>query len=715
MEPTEHDQRAHADPGDGESFARAGDLDRALRDVFGFEGLRAGQDEVIGDVMAKRPVVAVMPTGAGKSLCYQLPAVVLGEGGGLTLVVSPLIALMKDQVDALQRCGVAVAALTSAASPEAQSEILEGIRAGLYTLVYVAPERFRSPRFLDALGAIGDRLSLLAVDEAHCISEWGHEFRPDFRRLGDAIKTLSPPRLVALTATATPAVRDDIAAQLGLASPSLRVRGFDRPNLCFRVEPAGGVRDKETRIREHVRRRRGGTALVYAATRKNAERYAEALAGAGMRARAYHAGQGDEARKQTQDDFMHGGLDAIVATNAFGMGVDKADIAVVIHADLPRSAEAYYQEAGRAGRDGTRADCVLLFNPADARLQEFLIDSSHPSGEVLRAVWKHLRDRPGASADPEAMRRHIPGEPPAATLRSAQRALLRHGFLRDEGDALIACRPDPQAGFPPLDPEALARRAEIERGKLRVMMDYAYHAGCRRHFILEYFGDPDRGRPDASCDACDNCLGQGGAEPPSPELEYEVRALLAVVSALGGRLGRARAAAIAAGAETEARFQDLPEYGILPDRKPQKLVATLRALEGAGLIETLPGDYPTIRATERGEAVASGREDASSVRLVMPAQTAGNKRKARAKAEQASGPLTDPRSREVAKALRELRGRLAAEQAVPPYVVFSNKTMEAIARALPTSKAELADIPGIGRNRLDAYGDAIVEVVTGSA
>ncbi len=690
--------------------ASAGDLDRTLRDVFGFAELRPGQKETIADVMAGRPVVAVMPTGAGKSLCYQLPAVVLGEQGGLTLVVSPLIALMKDQVDGLRARGVATAALTSASSPEEQSEILEGVRAGLYSLVYVAPERFRSGRFLAALAALGDRLALLAVDEAHCISEWGHEFRPDYRRLGEAVAELSPPRLIALTATATPEVRSDIAAQLGLDAPSFRVRGFDRPNLRFFVEPSGGPRDKEARLVEHVRRRGRGTAVVYATTRKNAERYAEALSRAGMRACAYHAGQPDEDRKRRQEAFMGGALDAIVATNAFGMGVDKADVAVVVHADLPRSAEAYYQEAGRAGRDGKPAECVLLFNPADARLQEFLIDSSYPSAELLRAVWKRLRDEPFASTDPDSLRNALPGEPSAPAVRSSIRILLRHGFLRDEGDRLAAARPEPESGFPPLDPDALARRAEVERGKLRAMLDYAYFPGCRRRFLLDYFGDAARESAADNCGGCDNCLGAGHAAGLSEQQQYEVRALLAVVSALGGKLGRTRAAAIAAGSSDEERFADLPEYGLLPNANPRQLVQILRALEGAGFIEVEPGDYPTIRTTARGEAIASGHEDISSLRLLIHGGAGGATRRAK-KAEEPRGPLTDPRSREAARRLRELRGELAAENGVPAYVVFSNRTLEAIARALPATKSELSDLPGIGPGRLDAYGDAILETL----
>src|SRR5215470_2314399 len=436
-------------------------LSRALG-AFGHSALRPGQAEVIRDVLSGRPVVAVMPTGAGKSLCYQLPAVVLAERGHITLVVSPLIALMKDQVDALTAVGVPAVALTSAAGADEQRDILDGIRAGIYTLIYVAPERFRSPRFVDALRATAGRLGLIAIDEAHCISEWGHDFRPEYRRLGDAVQLLGPPRIAAFTATATPEVRRDIAAQLALASPALHVRGFDRPNLHYAVERVGGGDDKSSVLVERIRTRDGGVALVYAATRKNAEKYASALKLAGMRAQVYHAGLEDEVREKAQDVFMAGQLDVIVATNAFGMGVDKRDIRLVVHADIPRSPEAYYQEAGRGGRDGKPTRCVLLFNHADIRLQEFLIEASFPSAEILRGLWKLLRDRPNLGEltpyDDELearLRRNLGVEVSNASMGAAIRILERHGMLRRDDERLAAVRPEPGI-FPVLDVQSLA-------------------------------------------------------------------------------------------------------------------------------------------------------------------------------------------------------------------------------------------------------------------
>ena len=613
--------------------APTGALDHALAGVFGFATLRPGQADVIADVLAGRPVVAVMPTGAGKSLCYQLPAVVLGARGGVTLVVSPLIALMKDQVDALTARGVPAAALTSAASPGEQREILDGLRTGVYTIVFVAPERFKSPRFVDALTACGDRLQLIAIDEAHCISEWGHDFRPDYRRLGDAVRALRPPRLAAFTATATPEVRDDIAEQLAMTAPRFHVRGFDRPNLTYAVERVKGIDEKTRRLVQLARTRDGGVALVYAATRKNAEKYGEALERAGMRVRVYHAGLDDRTRDDAQDAFMAGKLDAVVATNAFGMGIDKADIRLVVHADIPRSPEAYYQECGRGGRDGRPTRCVLLFGAGDVRLQEFLIDASYPSAEVLRGLWKLLREEPqlGAAGEDGLVKR-LPGEPHASAVGTALRILERHGLLAADGSGWVAVRPEPGA-YPPLDVEALRRRAELERGKLRAMVDYAWTARCRRQVVLAYFGDEDWQDAGKKCGACDVCdaIATGGAA-----LDHGTRTavlgLLGLVATLRGRFGRTRVAALACGADDDERFADLPGRGCLRGWSQKDTLDLLRVLEGGGLIEATRGEYPTVIATRRGLEVAGGLLEVDGLGLRVTRGAAAGKARTRPRA-----------------------------------------------------------------------------------
>jgi ATP-dependent DNA helicase RecQ len=615
------------------SGARDGGADVLPRALarFGHTSLRPGQADVIADIFAGRPVIGVMPTGAGKSLCFQLPAVVLGERGGVTLVVSPLIALMKDQVDGLRARGISAVALTSQAGADEQREILDGIRAGIYTLVYVAPERFRSSRFTDALREIAGTIALVAIDEAHCISEWGHDFRPDYRRLGQAIAELKPPRLAAFTATATPEVRDDIAVQLGVTGARVHVHGFDRPNLHFGVHKAGGAADKIEQLAELVRLRDGGVALVYAATRKNAETYAHALKKAGMRARVYHAGLENEIREKAQDRFMSGALDVIVATNAFGMGVDKSDIRLVVHADIPRSPEAYYQEAGRGGRDGKPTRCVLLFNHGDIRLQEFLIDASYPSAELLRGLWKLLQGRPqlgkldGRGGDDELELRLKPHLPEAsnATIGAAIRILERHGMLVRDAEQLAASRPPPGA-FAPLDVESLARRAEVERKKLRTMVDYAYNPRCRRQLILEYFGDADWMDRSRRCGACDACDAIARGQPPAAISDDDARAIrgvLALIGTLHGRFGRTRIASLANGTDDDARFSELPERGCVRGWSQKQVLDLVRALEGAQLVEASRGEYPTLSTTRRGDLVATGKLATDELGVQMPTVT----------------------------------------------------------------------------------------------
>jgi ATP-dependent DNA helicase RecQ len=607
-----------------------GALARALA-RFGHDSLRPGQADVVTDVLAGRPVVAVMPTGAGKSLCYQLPAVILGESGGVTLVVSPLIALMKDQVDSLTARGVPAAALTSQASPEEQREILDGLRAGLHTLLYVAPERFRSPRFVDALRSLGDRLQLVAIDEAHCISEWGHDFRPDYRRLGQVVAELQPARIAAFTATATPEVRRDVGEQLGMAQPRFHVRGFDRPNLHYAVEKVGGAASKSERLIELVRMRESGVALVYTATRKNAERYAADLKSAGMRVLVYHAGLDDRVRERAQDTFMAGKLDVIVATNAFGMGVDKSDIRLVVHADLPRSPEAYYQEAGRGGRDGGATRCVLLFNHGDARLQEFLIDASYPSAEVLRTAWKLLREEPSLGdmdGIDERLRGKLPGEPHVSVVSSALRILERHGCVRSENDHWVASRPDPSI-HPALDVAQLGRRAEVERGKLKTMLEYAYWSRCRRQYVLDYFGDVEWSDRDRTCGACDTCdaVASGVKVGLSKDEQDAIRGVLLLVGSLSGRFGRTRIATIANGTDEDERFADLPERGCLRGWTQKDILDLLRSLEGAGLLEVSRGEYPTVNTSRRGDQVAVGRIDATELGIQMPVARSRGARK----------------------------------------------------------------------------------------
>jgi len=362
------------------------DLEQTLHGRFGLEQFRPGQREVIENVLQGRDVLCVMPTGGGKSLCYQLPAVVLP---GLTLVVSPLIALMKDQVDALIQRGIRATLINSTLDPSEQRARIMEVEAGLYDLVYVAPERFRSGRFVEVMARV--RPALLAVDEAHCISEWGHDFRPDYAKIGLARKRLGSPPCIALTATATDIVRRDIADQLDLRDPAIFVTGFDRPNLTYAAENARRETDKLA-VLARTLEECPGPAIVYASSRARCESVAEHLRRELRRdAVVYHAGLTREERHDAQERFMHGGAEVVVATNAFGMGVDKPDIRSVVHYNMPGTLEAYYQEAGRAGRDGAPARCVLLFAPGDRILQERFIENEYPPAEVVFRIYDFLR------------------------------------------------------------------------------------------------------------------------------------------------------------------------------------------------------------------------------------------------------------------------------------------------------------------------------------
>jgi len=569
----------------------------ALRTHFGFDDFREGQDEVIAAVLAGDDAIVVMPTGGGKSLCFQLPAL-MREGP--TVVISPLIALMKDQVDALAERKIPATFVNSSIGFEEQTARIRGLRRGDFKLVYVAPERFRSDRFVEALRETS--VSLFAVDEAHCISHWGHDFRPDYLRLADAARRLGRPQIVALTATATAEVRSDIASNLGIESARHFIAGFDRPNLALRVVHTATEKEKLRQAADVVRAARA-SGIVYVATRKSVDSVVNKLKASGINAAGYHAGLSDGARASTQEKFMASELDAIVATNAFGMGIDKRDIRFVIHYHMPGSIEAYYQEVGRAGRDGEPAECTLFFNYADTRFQQFFIDGAYPPPDFILDVYRavvrlgkgrhdvsarDLAERAGLKNDMAvssalyileraghiergasseqyasieftdtgiaaamsgdggsgalgdrlllALGSRLPragrivqvslsdlgrdGNISLAQVRKGLTQLESRGHLEfkpvyvDRGIALLD---DPPAQALRLDRGELARRAAAEQRKLRRMVDFAYHHGCLREYVLRYFGDRKR---IGACGTCSGCAGDTRSRRPQRASEY---------------------------------------------------------------------------------------------------------------------------------------------------------------------------------------------------
>jgi ATP-dependent DNA helicase RecQ len=599
----------------------------SLRQHFGFEDFREGQREVIGSILEGKDAVVVMPTGSGKSLCYQLPAMILD---GVTLVVSPLIALMKDQVDALRARGLPATFINSSIPEPEQRARIDALRRREHKLVYIAPERFRSSRFNAALQQIP--ISLFAVDEAHCISTWGHDFRPDYLRLRNVIKSLNKVQTLALTATATPYVRSDIIQQLGLNRPQTFVSGFDRPNLAIEVVHTERVREKITRIR-NLAKQINGSGIIYASTRKAVEDVGAKLKAVDLKVSEYHAGMSDALRIRAQDDFMSGRTQMIVATNAFGMGIDKPDIRFVVHYQMPGSIEAYYQEIGRAGRDGLPSTCVLLFNYADKNTHDFFIEGSYPDISVIKQVYDSLAATELKRIEfstPEIARRV--GATNEMAVQSALYVLERAGHIQRTAPALNRGGRGAQQGRSiimldsapveklRIDPAEVSRRGELERRKLRAMIDFCYTDRCYRAHILNYFGDR---KSERLCGTCGNCSPNTNA-PVSSAPVYSspgiltddellrVRKILACAKRMNGRFGKKMLVSTLRGSVAKqvltARLNELSTYGLLRDMAQDELETYIDALVAARCLRVKPGAYPTISTTDLGDRVMREQE-----------------------------------------------------------------------------------------------------------
>ena len=454
-----------------------------LQEKFGFPDFRGGQERVL-TALGQNDVLAVMPTGSGKSMCYVLPALITSR----TLVVSPLIALMQDQVESLTAAGVPAAFINSTLSREEQNKNYRDFIYGRVNLLYVAPERFTNQMFVDGLRKAGIRL--LAIDEAHCMSQWGHDFRPDYLRLGAVRERLGSPRTLALTGTADPKVQADITRNLGLNDTATTVvTSVDRPNLQFRVVTISWADEGVEWLLNYLRGKQGATGIVYARTRQSVDDMVNVLADAGLSVAGYHAGMLSEERARVQRLFMRDEISIVVATNAFGMGVDKPDVRFVVHMNMPGRIEAYYQEAGRAGRDGEPAQCVLLFHPDDESSQQWFIDRAHPSDETVRSIWFQMI----SGTDAATNLGNVAGQDGYASAFNA----LRNSGLIGENRALVSQNPAAA-----IDTESIRAHQRHAEERLMRMVGYAKSFECRRKLILNYFGEeaPER------CGACDNCL-----------------------------------------------------------------------------------------------------------------------------------------------------------------------------------------------------------------
>ena len=683
-----------------------------LCEVFGFEDFLDGQESVMEEILSGRDGSVVMPTGGGKSLCYQLPALCRE---GVTLVVSPLIALMKDQVDALEKKGVAVTLINSTLSWDEQRERLDGMKRGDFSLVYIAPERFKASSFMNALEGV--KISMVAVDEAHCLSQWGHDFRPDYMRLGNALEALGRPQCIALTATATAVVRDDIRSVLKLREPFERISGFERPNLSISVTPVEKVAQKYAKMKKTIEAHKTG--IVYCATRKKVEEVAETIHSWGLNCVAYHGGMSDKERERTQNQFIKKEADIAVATNAFGMGIDRSDVRFVIHFEIPGSVEAYYQEAGRAGRDGEAAVCDLLFNYADTRTQEFFIAGVNPGAQLIRELYQFLLN--DADENYEVVRtldeiKEATGAKNAMGLGNALGHLMRSRMVerfdvpgsRAKGTRLL--RPEVLAHDLEINEKALEEKERRDREKLEKVVQLCYANTCRQQWILEYFGEVDA----PLCGSCDVCQGSENSERrgPTDDEALIVQKFLSGVARMSrktstgweGRFGRGRVIQMLVGSKSQdvlrTRLHELKTYGLLKQEGTAYLNVLCRSLHEGGLLVTQMGEYPLVTLTARGEQVM---RSLTSYSIEWPNQGGG---------APAGVELEDMGfDARVYEQLRDVRTRLAKAERVPAYVIFSNETLQHLARLRPTTMEAGLLVKGIGEAKADKYLEPFLRVL----
>jgi ATP-dependent DNA helicase RecQ len=690
----------------------------ALEHHFGFTEFREPQAEIIAQIMAGADVFVLMPTGGGKSLCYQLPALLLE---GVTVVVSPLIALMKDQVDALLTRGIPATFINSTLSLAEQKQRISALKAGEFRLVYIAPERFRSAPFLQALGEVS--IALFAVDEAHCVSQWGHDFRPDYYRLGSVLDQLGRPRVAAFTATATPEVRQDIIRCLGLTNVKTFVAGFARPNLRFIVTDTASESAKYERLHELVEQQRTG--IVYCATRKRVDQVAEYLERLKTQVIRYHAGIDDAGRDEAQNRFSQAQCAVVVATNAFGMGIDRPDLRFVAHFDIPGSLEAYYQEAGRAGRDGEPAICELLFNYADTRIHEFFIEGNNPGPELITNLYillSQLADESGEILAPvHDLAARLDREKNEMSIHAALTVLDRAGVLerydipgrRSQATRLLqtGLRPDQL----PIDRQFLREKAQRDRAKLKAVVDYAFSRECRQRIILKYFDDPDTSR----CGACDHCTGARTRQVHTLDRDQltTVRKALSGVARMSirqgtrflPRFGRSRIIQALIGNRTpelvQLNLHTLSTFGLLSEFNPKFLYQLFRELELGRLLQSSGGQYPMITLTEQGIEVMQGR---ATCELAWPEQT--RRRTTRSVVNDTENEA--PFDQALFDALRQKRSELAQIHGnLPAYVIFPDETLKAFARIRPQSVEAARRIRGVGEFKAQKYVPAFLDTL----
>jgi ATP-dependent DNA helicase RecQ len=584
-----------------------------LRTVFGFQSFRPDQEGIIRSIISKRDVFAVMPTGGGKSLCYQLPAKMLE---GTAVIISPLISLMKDQVDAALENGIPAAFMNSSMTSQEISGVYQSLGQNRIKLLYIAPERFAMPHFLETLKSFP--ISLFAIDEAHCVSEWGHDFRPDYLSLSLIPETFPEVPVAAFTATATTKVQDDIIKKIGLRTPYVVRASFNRENLFYQVKQKAKA---GLQILDFLKDHQSESGIIYRTTRDSVMETTAFLTSKGINALPYHAGLSSEERSRNQEAFNRDEVQVIVATIAFGLGIDKSNVRFVVHADLPKNIEGYYQETGRAGRDGEPAQCLLLFSRGDIPKVRYFIDK-----------------------------------------------------IEDDGERSIALQ------------------------KLNQTVEYAAHNVCRRRQLLGFFGED---YPKDNCGACDICTGS----VEKIDITTDAQIIMSAVSRTQQRFGTGHIIDIVTGADTkrvrELKHNEIKTYGAGKHKDKKHWRFLVNELLAQDLIRQEGDTYPVLKLTQKGSDVLYGKEKAAALK----------REEARAKTGRAGGADSGQFDEALFNKLRGLRKKIAEEHQVPPYVIFSDKTLHEMCRLYPATLPDMRRISGVGDTKLERYaGDFILEI-----